>query len=345
VNDVWCALGRVAWWAATFSILGCGESEAKHAELLCEAPCEFVAQRFPIWDWNVDETGLYIVHHFPGGPSTLTRVPHDGGPAMDLVRPECSHCQLELHGGRAYWIELLLDGGGLVSRVRSIASTGGEVATHFEHNDTLAWVRVDDDSIYVANTGGDPPFRIPLGGGDAVPYASLGPIGGFALDAGKLYFAAHGQDGWQCEVRSMPVTGGDSTLLYQGGLSAGDIPRCEADDLVAQAGRLFWAEGSPTEGPMTLKTLHGAAASPPVSLLTAERLLPSGVASDGTNVYLGVRLSDASSVVVAQPVDGGASRVLFRGRGGASPVRIAGGRAYFLMDDGDGTSAVLSVPK
>lgn len=162
---------------------------------------------------------------------------------------------------------------------------------------------------------------------------------GLGLDGGMLFVVDLGPEGAACQLRSMPVTGGAPTLLYDGRLSSEG--RCELMHFSAQRGRVFWMDTSSGEG-LTLKTIP-ASGGTAVSLLSGIATWGGNFASDEQNVYFGAELDDGRSGVIRVTSTGGEPTILYSTEQGL--VATDGVRIYFAVNQGDQAAAVLSVPK
>jgi hypothetical protein len=151
----------------------------------------------------------------------------------------------------------------------------------------------------------------------SAPNPSDGVLKDLGLDAGTLFFVDLGPDGSACQIRSMPVAGGDSTLLYEGRSKGGD---CEALRFSAQGGHLFWMDTSAAPLSSTLRTMPttGGTATP---LLTDIVLWAGNFVSDEENVYFGAELADGRSGVLGVPIAGGDANVLYRDEAEQGRVR------------------------
>jgi hypothetical protein len=316
---------------------GCGSESRRSAPPLCTAPCAVEASGFAaVMDMTADESGVYVVDD-DAGVESLERIAAPGKRPLTIAKP-ASELELRVRGGKAYWLDWTVQDG-RTTQLLSVDVAGGATMVKFGLDDAMVRLEVDDQNAYTQVPGAAAMQRIPLDGSGVAAYPGFGALAGLGLDQDALFVVDLGADGSRCQLRRQDTAGGDSTLVRE--ISLVDEV-CPVADLAAQAGNLFWKDGSLGADAVSIKTMPESGGDV-VTLASGVSNWAGSFVADEANAYFGATLSDGRSGVIEVPVAGGEPTLFYAGE--PTPITSDDTRVYFLRTEADGKTAVLSLPK
>lgn len=215
----------------------------------------------------------------------------------------------------AYWVENRPSG----SVVKASLDSGSEVAIAFGRANPTA-VATDGVNVFWTEQAGSV-FSTPVAGGTITTLASgLVGLAGIASDGSNLFFTQNGN-----AIVRLPAGGGALTTIISG--RAGLTGRLAVD-----GSSVYWQEGNNIQkAPKT----GGAVAT----LVTRASI--TGLATDGTNVYLAENLNPGN--ILSLPVGGGAVTTLATGFN--SLTSVAAGASNVVWTSNTAPGSVLTKVK
>ena len=214
----------------------------------------------------------------------------------------------------AYWVENRPSG----SVVQASLNSGSEKVLAFNRPNPGA-VATDGVNVYWTEAAGSI-FKVPVNGGAITTLATgIAGLGGLASDGTNIFWTQSGS------VVRMPVGGGARTTIIAG--RVGMTGRIAVD-----ATSLYWQEGNNI---VKMPKAGGAVST----LIT--RASVTGLASDGTHVYLAENLNPGS--ILRLPVAGGAPAVLFSGSFNITSVAV--GATNFVWTSNTNPGPILTKVK
>lgn len=211
-------------------------------------------------------------------------------------------------GQNAYWVENRPSG----SVVKASLNSGSEVAIAFNRPNPTA-VATDGVNVYWTEAAGNV-LRTPVAGGAITTLASgIAGLAGIASDGSNVFFTRGGTT-----ISRVPVGGGAVVNVITG--RVGITGRIAVDGT-----SLYWQEGNNIQ--------KAAKVGGPVALLI-NRASVTGVASDGTNVYLAEAVGAGN--ILRLPVAGGPVSTFFSGAPNLTSVAIGSTNAVWTTNSGPG---------
>jgi Domain of unknown function (DUF5050) len=198
------------------------------------------------------------------------------------------------------------DSGGSAGSIVTVPQAGGTVTTLASGLDSPGLVTNDGTNIYWTPDSSDVTgvvYKMALTGGTVTSLASEAYSHDIVATSGLVYWT----DQFTSSVAYVPVGGGTTVTVA----SHQDVAYFMASD----GKNVYWTNSAGADGGAVMKVAVGADAGAPFEL-TAATNGPTGVTSDGTNVYFG---SGSSAQVLKVGVNGGVPTTLV---GGTSVTRI-----------------------
>jgi hypothetical protein len=218
-------------------------------------------------------------------------------------------------GVNVYWAENRPSG----SIVKASLNSGGEQAIAFNRANPTA-VATDGVSVYWAEASGSI-FKVSVNGGAVTTLTTGVPaLAGLATDGTSVFWSTNGST-----IARMPIGGGAITNVITG--RAGITSRLAVD-----ATSLYWQEGN--------NILKAAKAGGAVTTLITRASI-TGLASDGTNVYLAENLNPGN--ILRLPVGGGVVTNLFSGSFNLTSVAV--GATNFVWTSNTSPGPVMTKVK
>jgi hypothetical protein len=184
-----------------------------------------------------------------------------------------------------YWVENRASG----SVMKASLNSGGEQVLAFNRANPIA-IATDGVSVFWAESSGSI-FKMPVGGGSITTLATgINGLGGVATDGANVFWTQNGTT-----IARKSVNGGSTTNVITGrtGMSG---------RLAVDGSSLFWQEGSNIQK-------RGKSGGSISTLINRGSI--TGIATDGTNVYLAENTFPGN--VLRVPVGGGPVTSLFPG--------------------------------
>jgi len=291
---------------------------------------------------TADESGVYVMEE--DNVNTLTRISPGAAAPLTLAHP-AEPVAMAVYEHRVYWTDVSST---TTTRAAlfSVDVDGGDVTTTYQSDVYLSRLAVGESSAFVGSPG-NAIYRVPLAGGAPVAYDGLQAPQTFSLDRGTLFVSEESI----CRVKSVPVAGGEPTVLYEGTIATpfddGVTPSCETQEVSAIAGNLIWQDLSEDWDATELKTMPEAGGT--VRTLDGRYGDASGLVGDAANIYLSVVRDGHGHSLYKVPLDGGKAELLFQGLPPSARqlgrIAVDAHHVYFVEPVGDDESRILALPK